>query len=191
MGAQIGHRLGDDFPGVGDIAHLNGVKAYGRGQAAVGVPQEPYLEAEHRLHHLPDAALSKAKLGSLFFFHLAASRAAFGGLDFGGIQKRMDSFGEKAVLGQNGHHPHEVDKDHGRELDIAFPFGDVGIECKEQVEDLKALEEVEELVKQSGLSDPVDLRDVFPLGEVLGNACLVFMGGCPGEAVYDVHGWEL
>ncbi len=65
-----------------------------------------------------------------------------------------DSFGEKAVLGQNGHHPHEVDEDHGRELDIGMPFGDVGIECKERVEDLEALEEVEELVKQSGISDP-------------------------------------
>jgi len=48
----------------------------------------------------------------------------------------------------------KADEDHGRELDIGLPFGGAGIECKERVEDLEALEEVEELVKQSGLSDP-------------------------------------
>jgi len=77
------------------------------------------------------------------------------------------------------HHPHEIDEDDGRKVDIALTLRGVGIELKEQVEDMELFKEVEELVKQSGLSNPIYLGDVFALSEVLGNACLVFMGCGP------------
>jgi hypothetical protein len=67
------------------------------------------------------------------------------------------------------HHPHEIDEDDGRKVDIALTLGGVGIELKEEVQEVELFEEVEELVKQSGLSKPIYLGDIFSLGEVLGN----------------------
>jgi hypothetical protein len=86
------------------------------------------------------------------------------------------------------HYAHYIDENHRREFYIAFAGGNFGIKRGEQLHDPEVLQEVEELIKESGFTKAIDLRDVFTLGKVFGDACLVSVSSTPTQTFSDVAG---
>jgi hypothetical protein len=86
------------------------------------------------------------------------------------------------------HDAHYIDENHRREFYIAFTLCKSGIEFIEQLHDPEVLQEVEELIKESGFTKAIDLRDVLALGKVFGNACLVSVSSAPTQTFSDVPG---
>ena len=87
--------------------------------------------------------------------------------------------------GNTGHYAHQVDENNSGEFYIAFTLGNIGIKFIEQVHEAKLIEEIEELIKESGFTKAIDLRDIFTLSKVFGNACLVSVSGAPAQAFSD------
>ncbi|MDR3569745.1 MAG: hypothetical protein P4L43_17090, partial [Syntrophobacteraceae bacterium] len=56
---------------------------------------------------------------------------------------------------------------------ITRPFCPFGIEAGEEVHDAQFFEEIKTLIETSGFTQAVDFADLFALGEVFSNSCLV------------------
>ena len=86
------------------------------------------------------------------------------------------------------HYAHQVDKNNRREFYIAFTLLNIRIKLHEQIHEAESLKEVKELIKESGFAKAIDLRDIFAVSQVFGNARLVSLGCAPGKAISDFPG---
>jgi ABC-type microcin C transport system permease subunit YejB len=87
--------------------------------------------------------------------------------------------------GNTGHYAHQVDEHNSREFYVAFTLGNIGIEFIEELHEPAFIDEVEELIKEPGFTKAIDLRDIFTLSKVFGNACLVSVSGAPAQTFSD------
>lgn len=75
--------------------------------------------------------------------------------------------------GEAGDDTHQIDENHGGELDIADALVFDWMELHEKLHEPELVKEIEELIEQTGFPEPVNLGDVFAVSEILGDSRLI------------------
>ena len=75
--------------------------------------------------------------------------------------------------GEAGDDAHQIDENHGGELDVADAFVFEWMEFHEKLHEPKLIKEIEELIEQTGFPESVDLGDVFAVSKILGDPRLI------------------
>ena len=78
---------------------------------------------------------------------------------------------------------HEIDQDHGRELNVARARRPLRISPHEKAHDSQFFKEAEELIEKPGFAKAVHFRNVLAFGKILGDSGLVPGSSTPGQAL--------
>jgi len=75
--------------------------------------------------------------------------------------------------GEAGDDAHQIDENHGGELDVAGALVFEWMELHEKLHEPELIKEIEELIEKARFPESVDLGDVFAVSKILGDRRLI------------------